>query len=200
MTVDIHPGEVIHSMDHLVLDLGTSTGSIAYLTIYSLGLMRDVGSGRVALLRTETADGVVDRCFGETVELAERMQQRLRRIRAEGGAAPSVGLDHDPLQADIRRVAISEPGDHWLVESSDHVVSASWRYPEPAFWLSAPAPSFHPSHDYVTTMVSYGRADLVVDGLTIAGEPYEHADWEQRLGRPFSSCHAALSETAIGAA
>lgn len=198
MTVDIHPGEVVHSMDHLVLDLGTTDGTTAYFTLYSIGLMRDVGSGQVALLRVPTPEGVLDRCFGDTVGLAARMQRRLRAIRSEGGAAPIVGLDHEPVQATIRRS--SDEGEHCVVQSGDHVISATWSEPEPAFWLSAPAPTFHPTRDYVTTMVSYRRAELVVDGTTVAGDPYAHDGWQQRLGRPFSSCHAALAETAIEAA
>lgn len=200
MTVDIHPGTVVHAMDHLVLDLATPDGATAYFTIYSLGLMRDVGPGRVALLRVSTPDGVLDRCFGETLGVAARMQHRLRAIRSEGGAVPLVGVDHAPHQATIRRSTTSDQGEHWMVRSADHVISAAWSGPEPAFWLSAPAPAFHPTRDYATTMVSYRRAELVVDGTSVSGEPYAHEEWQQRLGRPFSSCHIALAETAIEAA
>ena len=200
MTVDIHPGKVVHSMDHLVLDLATPDGAIAYFTIYSLALMRDVGPGRVALLRVSTPDGVLDRCFGETIGLAARMQHRLRAIRSEGGAVPMVGVEHAPERAIMRRSTTSGQGEHWMVQSADHVISASWSDPEPAFWLSAPAPAFHPSRDYVTTMVSYHRAELVVDGTTVSGKPYAHDEWQQRLGRPFSSCHVALAETAVDVA
>jgi hypothetical protein len=197
MTTQIHPGEVVHSMDHLVLDLATPHGTIAYFTIYSLGIMRDVGSGRVALLRVETPDGLVDRCFGESVALGERMQRRLQGMQTVGGSVPSVGIENPPQKSTIRRHPDVEGGEHWLVESAQHTVSAAWSAAEPAFWLSAPAPTFHPTRDYVTTMISYRRANLVVDGRTIDGEPYEHELWQERLGRPFSSCHAALAETAI---
>lgn len=197
MTTQIHPGELVHAMDHLVLDLATPDGTIAYFTIYSLGLMRDVGSGRVALLRVATPDGVIDRCFGETIALAERMQTRLRGM--QNPAVPAVGLEHPPQKAIIRRHPSLEAGEHWLVESPQHTVSAAWRAGEPAFWLSAPAPAFHPTRDYVTAMVSYRRAKLVVDGRDIEGETYNHARWEERLGRPFSSCHVALAETALEA-
>jgi len=197
MTVDIHPGNVVHSMDHLVLDLATPDGATAYFTIYSLALMRDVGKGKVALLQVSTPDGVLDRCFGETVELAGRMQRRLRGIRAEGSAAPAIGVGGAPVQASIQRVPTSGHGERWTVESVDHMISASWVSPEPAFWLSAPAPAFDPTRDYVTTMVGYRGAELVVDGTAITGDPYPHKEWERRLGRPFSSCHVALAETAI---
>lgn len=200
MTVDIHPGNVVHSMDHLVLDLATPDGATAYFTIYSLALMRDVGQGQVALLRVSTPEGILDRCFGETIGLAARMQHRLRDMRADGNAFPAVGVEGAPRQASIRRTRTSPQGEHWTVESADHMISASWISPEPAFWLSAPAPAFHPTRDYVTTMVSYRGAELVVDGTTIAGDPYSHEEWEQRLGRSFSSCHVALAETAIEAA
>ena len=196
-TVEIHPGEVVHSMDHLVLDLAGSDGPTAYLTIYSLGLMRDVGQGRVALLRCDTPGGAVDRCFGETVGLAARMQKRLRAIRSEGGSVPTVGGDDAPTQATIRRLPSSGDAEQWLIRSDDQEIVASWSDPEPALWLSAPAPAFHPTRDYVTTMVGYRRAELVVDGTRMTGEPYVHELWQQRLGRPFSSCHAALAETAI---
>lgn len=197
MTVDIHPGNVVHSMDHLVLDLATSDGSSAYLTIYSLALMRDVGPGRVALLRITRGDDVVDRCFGETIGLAARMQQRLRKARADGGNAPEVGITNPPIQASIRRTPTSAHGEHWMVESSENTIEASWSSPEPPIWLSAPAPSFHATRDYFTTMVSYRDSELVVDGHKVAGDPYPHALWEERLGRPFSSCHAAFAETAV---
>ena len=200
MTVDIHPGTVVHSMDHLVLDLATHDGAIAYFTIYSIALMQDVGPGRVALLRVSTPDGVLDRCFGETLGLAARMQHRLRAIRSEGGTVPMVGVEHPPVQATMRRSATSGQDEHWMVQSADHVISASWSNPEPAFWLSAPAPAFHPTRDYVTTMVSYQSAELIINGTTISGEPYAHEEWQQRLGRPFSSCHVALAETAVEAA
>ena len=85
------------------------------------------------------------------------------------------------------------------MQSDNHVISASWSDAEPAFWLSAPAPELHPTRDYVTTMISYQRAELVVDGSIVAGVPYAHDWWQERLGRPFSSCHAALAETAIEA-
>jgi len=200
MTVDIHHGKVVHSMDHLVLDLATPDGADAYFTIYSIALMRDVGSGQIALLRVSTPEGVLDRCFGETIGLATRMQRRLRDIRSAGGPAPSVGVDNAPHQATIRRSPTSDQREHCIVQSADHVISAEWSRPEPAFWLSAPAPAFHPTKDYVTTMVSYGRAELVVDGMRVLGDPYAHDEWQQRLGRPFSSCHVALAETAIEAA
>lgn len=199
MTVDIHPGTVIHVMDHLVLDLATPDGAIAYFTIYSLALMRDVGPGRVALLRVSTPDGELDRCFGETIGLAARMQHRLRSIRSKGGAVPGVGVEPAPQRATVRRLTSSSHGEHWMVQSDDHVISASWSEPDPAFSLSAPAPAFHPTNDYLTTMVSYRRAELVVDGTTVTGEPYPHEQWQQRLDRPFSSCHVALAETAIEA-
>jgi hypothetical protein len=79
------------------------------------------------------------------------------------------------------------------------LVSATWSAPESAFWLSAAAPAFHPTRDYVTTMIGYRRAALVVDGVAIDGQPYHHDVWQQRLGRQFSSCHAAWAETAIEA-
>lgn len=199
MTADIHPGKVVHSMDHLVLDLETPDAATAYFTIYSLSLP-EVGPGRVALLQVSTPDGVFDRCFGETIGLAARMQRRLRDIRSEGGVAPAVGIEPAPLQASIQRAPTSEQGEHWIVQSSDHLISASWSAPEPAFWLSARAPAFHPTRDYVTTMINYRQAELVVNGATIAGDPYAHDGWEQRLGRPLSSCHVALAETAIEAA
>ena len=186
-------------MDHLVLELATPDDTIAYFTIYSLGLMRDVGSGRVALLRVSTPAGVLDRCFGDTIDLAERMQRRLRGIRSDGGSVPAVGIEHPPLRASIRRIPSSGESETWMIASAEHTISATWSAAEPAFWLSAPAPAFHPTRDYVTTMISYRRAELVVDGATIDGEPHDHAGWEQRLGRPFSSCHAALAETAIEA-
>ena len=197
MTTEIHPGEVVHSMDHLVLDLATPDNKTAYFTIYSLGLMRHVGAGRVALLRVETPDGVIDRCFGDTVDLARRMQDRLRGIRAEGGPAPAVGVDHSPLAASIRRT--SDQDERWLVESDEHTISASWSQGEEPFWLTAPAPAFHPTRDYATTFVSYRQAELVVDGTAIDGSPFPHEEWQRRLGRPFSSCHVALAETAIEA-
>lgn len=200
MTVDIHAGNVVHSMDHLVLDLATPDRSVAYFTIYSLGLMRDVGPGRVALLRVSTEEGTIDRCFSETIGLGIRMQRRLRAIQADGGSVPTVGMPNPPVQATIERATSSDHGEHWTVESAAHTISASWSEPEPPFWVSAPAPAFHPTRDYVTTMVSYRKAELTVDGLTVAGEPYLHDGWHQRLGRPFSSCHVALAETAIEAA
>ena len=195
MTTEIHPGEVVHAMDHFVLDLATPDNTTAYFTIYSLGLMRQVGAGRVALLRVETLDGVIDRCFGDTVDLARRMQDRLKGIRAEGGPSPAVGIDHPPLVASIRRTS----DERWLIESDQHTISASWSDGEAPFWLTAPAPAFHPTRDYATTFISYRQAELVVDGTTIDGQPYPHEAWEQRLGRPFSSCHVALAETAIEA-
>lgn len=197
MTAVIHRGEVVHSMDHLVLELATPDDTIAYFTIYSLGLMRGVGSGNVALLRVSTPDGILDRCFGETIDLAERMQHRLRGIRSDGGSVPAAGTEHPPLRASIRRIPSSGESETWMVGSEEHTISAAWSAAEPAFWLSAPAPAFHPTRDYVTTMISYRRAELVVDGITIDGEPHDHAGWEQRLGRPLSSCHAAWAETAI---
>jgi hypothetical protein len=142
---------------------------------------------------------VIDRCFGETIGLAARMQHRLRTIRSEGGSAPLVGADHPPAQASIRRLPTSGNAEHWIVRSDDHAITASWSDPEPPFWLSAPAPTFHPTRDYVTTMVSYQHAELVVDGTMVDGDPYVNDEWQQRLGRPFSSCHVAWAETAIEA-
>jgi hypothetical protein len=194
LTVEIHTGEMVHAMDHLVLDLaGPDHGSV-YFTIYSLTMMRDVGPGLVALMRVETTDDVVDLCFGETTELAERMQHRLRNIDPDGP-----GLEHAPLQASIRRLPAPDQEMRWIVESAEHTVSAHWSAAEPAFWLSAPAPTFHPTRDYATVMVGYRQAELVIDGRPVQGEPYDHAFWEERLERPFSSCHAALAETAVEA-
>jgi hypothetical protein len=199
MTVQIHPGEVVHSMDHLVLELATPDETTNYFTIYSLGLMRQVGSGRVALLRVSTSDGILDRCFGESIDLAERMQRRLRRIRSDGGPAPAVGTEYPPIEASIHRLPSVDGDETWTVTSDEHTVSATWSSAEPAFWLSAPAPVFHPTRDYVTTMTSYRQAALVVDGTPIPGDPRDHAGWGERLGRPFSSCHAAWAETAVEA-
>ena len=184
-------------MDHLVLDLAASDGSTAYFTIYSLGVMRDVGPGRVALLQVATPNGVVDHCFGEPVGVAARMQKRLKTIGAQRSSIPSVGIDCPPEDATIVRSTTSETCERWVVQSRDHVVSASWSDPEPALWLSAPAPAFHPTQDYFTTMISYRRAKLVIDGIPAAGRPFPHDLWQQRLGRPFSSCHAAFAESAV---
>lgn len=186
-------------MDHLVLDLASPDGTDAYFTIYSVGLMRDVGAGRVALLRVRTSEGVLDRCVGETIGLAARMQRRLRHMGGSGVSVPAVGADHAPAQASIKRMPTSGRGEHWVVESAEHSISASWSVPDPALFVSAPAPAFHPTRDYVTTLISYRRAELWVDGTRIEGEPYEHTGWAERLGRPFSSCHVALAETAIEA-
>jgi hypothetical protein len=185
-------------MDHLVLDLVGSGGASAYFTIYSLGIMRDVGPGLVALLRAGTPDGVVDFCFGETVEVAERMQARLRGL-SQGGGAPEVGIANPPVEASIRRVPCGEHEMRWTVESRHHTVSAHWSVAEPPIWLSAPAPAFHATRDYTTVLVGYRHAALVVDGHPVEGKPYDHSAWNQRLGQPFSSCHAALAETAVQA-
>ena len=197
--IDIHDGEIVHSMDHFVLDLKTPENTNAYFTIYSLGMMRDVGTGLVALLRIETADGVIDGCYGETIGLAARMQRRLRTKGAKEDGTPVAGMASTPIRATIRRAPTSQQGEHWTVETAEHTVVASWSHPEPAFWLSAPAPEFHATHDYSTAMISYREAELVVDGKTVDGSPFPHEVWEQRLQRPFSSCHAALSEIAIEA-
>ncbi|MEX2422433.1 MAG: hypothetical protein WD990_00510 [Acidimicrobiia bacterium] len=186
-------------MDHLVLDIESDGSASAYFTIYSLGHMRDVGAGRVALLRIVTGGGVLDRCFSETPELGRRMQHRLRAIRADGGPAPEVGTTGPPIRASIRRLQGSDDEERWVVESPEHAVTVTWGAPEPPFWVSAPAGTFHPTRDYVTTMISYRQATLVVDDEQISGEPYDHAGWQQRLGKPFSSCHVALAETAIEA-
>lgn len=201
MTPDlfVHPGEVVHSMDHLVLDITSGGTPTAYFTIYSLGHMRDVGAGRVALLRVFTADSAIDCCFSETIELGSRMQERLRTIRTGGGSAPEAGTTGRPILATIRRLPGSDEEERWVVESPEHTIAATWSAPAPPFWVSAAAPTFHPSHDYVTTMISYRQASLVVDDTPISGQPYDHTSWEQRLGMPFSSCHVALAETAIEA-
>ncbi len=85
------------------------------------------------------------------------------------------------------------------MQAPDHTITATWGTPDPPFWVSAPAGTFHPTRDYVTTMISYWRASLVVDDTPISGQPYDHTVWRQRLGRSFSSCHIALAETAIEA-
>ena len=197
MKADIHQGEVIHSMDHFVLDLTSTGGAKAYFSIYALGFMKDVGAGMVALLRLDTPNGLLDRCFGETISLATRMQARLRTMRHGQGNAPNAGLEHAPTRASIRRSPSTGQSQQWVVESASHTISASWTKPEPPIWLSAPAPAFHPSRDYFTAMVSYDSAELVVDESAFEGSPYRHGAWEDRLGRPFSSCHAALSEVAV---
>jgi hypothetical protein len=184
-------------MDHFVLDLEGPDGSSAYFTVYSLSMMQDVGTGTVALLRISTSDGIHDHCFGETTELAARMQARLRDMQSQG-VAPA-GTDGKPTQAMIRRSPSAERGVEWVVESADHLISASWSLPDPAFWLTAPAPAFHHKRDYATVMVGYREAELVVDGNMAEGDPYDHPLWRARLGRSFSSCHAALSETAVEA-
>lgn len=195
MTVQIHDGEVIHSMDHYVLDLVGDNRSTAYFTVYELGMMRDVGSGLVALVRIATPSGTEDYCFGETIGLAARMQARLRHM----DRAPSIGTTNAPLRADIRRDPTFTQGVHWSVTAADHSVSATWASPEASFLVHAPAPSFHAERDYTTVMVGYDEAELVIDGQRVGGAPYSHAEWERRLGRPLSSCHVAFGEIAVEA-
>ncbi|HUG74708.1 MAG TPA: hypothetical protein VMM81_03430 [Acidimicrobiia bacterium] len=186
-------------MDHFVLDLATPDIKIAYFTVYSLGHMAEMGSGRVALLSATTNVGLVDVCFAETLELGERMQARLRALRQDGGRAPEVGVSSTPVLGSFSLTPSEEGEFTWTVDSTAHRVEATWRSGHEPFFVSAPMGSFHPSRDYVATMISFGQADLRIDDDAVDGHPYPHAWFEEVLGRTFSSCHVALAETAVEA-
>ncbi len=193
----LHPGDVVHSMDHFVMELATARPPTSYFTIYALGLMPAVGSGHVALASVDHGGRRLDLCLAESLQLGERMQQRLRALG--GGAVPAGAVAAAPQLAHFSRL-VSAGGEYrWVVESAAHRIEARWGGAEPAFWVSAPAPAFHPTRDYTSTFVGHWQAELVVDGLPVPGRPFDHAWWEERLGRRFSSCHVALAETAVEA-
>ena len=75
-----HPGSLIHSIDHYVLDLRWDDRTSAYLSLYSVGYMPEVGAGTIAMVQLATDRHEVALCLAETEELGIRMQQRLDRV------------------------------------------------------------------------------------------------------------------------
>lgn len=200
----IHPGDVVHTMDHHVMELRDSeTGSQAYLTVYSLAYMPEVGTGHCAFLRVRTQDhsGDVDLAFAETPGIGSAMQRRLQAILASDEVSLRTGIDLDrpPQPASFQREAGRDTYGYRIV-GAEHEVTASWLQPEPPLFVSAPRGSLHRERDIVATMIPCWDARLAVDGARIAGRPFADDFWKQHLGRPFSSAHLALGETAIATA
>ncbi len=192
----VHSGRVVHVMDHYVLELRTDDAAAAYVTVYDIHFMPEVGQGRVVL---GVIPGPTDRrdfCLADDPDTALRLQGRLRRLAPHG---LPLDLETTPEVAEIRRDVSATESTRWVAESANHRVDVRWVAPVEPFAVTAPAGSFHPGLDYSAVMVDFAGGSVAVDGGDVGGDIFDHAAWGRRLGRPLSSCHAALGETAVEA-
>lgn len=201
----IHPGQVIHAMDHYVMAIrNEQQRSAAFFSLYSLAYMPEVGAGHCCFLRIRTADGTgdVDLAFSETPEIGAAMRRRLQAMvpvaNPHGGLG--VDLDIEPELATFHRLPGPSDRFRYRVVADDHEICASWFDPEVPVWFAAPRGSFHEGRDLLGTIISCRGTALTVDGARVAGDAYADEAWEERLDRAFSSSHVALGEAALSPA
>jgi hypothetical protein len=127
----IHPGTVRHVMDHYVMDLrDPGSGAAAYLTVYSLAWMPEVGTGQLALLHVRDADGrdTIDVTLAEDPEAGRRMQARLKRLIATSDTSRGIGtdLDAEPIPATFERLPIQDGRFTYRIRADGLAVDATW--------------------------------------------------------------------------
>lgn len=198
----IHPGPILHTMDHYVMDLRDPRSEAAvYFTVYSLAYMPEVGTGKMGFLRVRDASGEtsVDIAFAEEREAGRRMQKRLQRIVATSDTSRGIGtdLESEPILASFERRPFAGGSAGYVVTTADMRIEGVWSGADEPMFVAAPRGSFHETRDITGTMVAFWAAQLTIDGVVAAGEPYADDWWFERLGRKFSSCHFSLGDTAM---
>jgi hypothetical protein len=194
MPAIIHPGAVIHCWDHLVMTLreevaGTATAAeTAFLSLYAITYSATLGSGHVAIVEA----GDVVATFTDDPGLGERQQRRLVGM-GDGRAA----LRRPPIIATFERRPYGPDGFGYRLSSRAHEVEARWEATDPPFWVDGQGGGFHAAEDIWAMMVGARRATLVVDGVAVAGLPFEDDVWIPKLGRSLSSAHAAFAEVRV---
>jgi hypothetical protein len=149
-----------------------------------------LGEGHVAFIRTPEG---LDVTVCDRLELGLRQQQRVRAI---GGM--SVGQSRPPVLATFDR--LYEPNSiRYLIAAEDLEIEARWEQLGSAFWMDARAPSLLPDEDIVSVFREARAGRVLVGGRPVGGSPFPDSRWVPKLGRTFSSCHAALGEVRIRA-
>jgi hypothetical protein len=200
----VHPGVVHHSMDHYVMDTRTEDGAVAaYLSLYSLAYMPEVGTGYVAFVRVrdETGDLNCEMVLAESIELGVRMQERISKLIKTSDVSLGIGpnLEMEPTVASFERQGWTD-GPGFRITAGTRSVDARWHNPGTVHWIAAPKGSLHHDRDILGTMIPFSNAELKIDSAPIPGNPYQDPWWQHRLDIPFSSTHVSLGDTALESA
>jgi hypothetical protein len=190
-----HPGAVIHCWDHLVITLRAEPDRVesGFLSLYAIAYSASLGAGHVAILEAPSAGGNgLAATLTDDLGLGERQQKRLIAI-----GEPRAALREPPVKATFERMPFGADGFGFRLTTEEHDIEARWEAPEPPFWVDGQNGAFHDSEDIWAMMVGAQRARLIVDGVALAGAPFEDDIWTPKLGRPLSSAHGAFAEVRV---
>ena len=192
MPAIIHPGAVIHCWDHLVMTLrdGPDGAETGFLSLYAITYSASLGAGHVAIVEIPAAGLVA--MLADAPGLGARQQQRLT-----GMGEPRAALRRRPVEATFERLPYGPDGFGFRIRTSDRLIEARWEATDPPFWVDGQNGGFHDSEDIWALMVGAHQARLIVDGVETAGAPFEDPEWQDKLGRTFSSAHGAFAEVRV---
>ena len=194
MTAITHPGAVIHCWDHLVITLRDADGTeTAFLSLYAIAYSRSLGAGHVALLEVHDPEaGPIAATLTDDPGLGLRQQQRLlamgdERMTRTGPALP----------ARFEREPFDPSGFGFRIAAEIGEIRARWDAPEDPFWVDGQGGGFSETEDIWAMFVGAGKATLAVNGVRVAGAPYDDDVWLPKLGRSLSSAHGAFAEVRL---
>ena len=201
----VHPGRIIHCVDHFVMDLRGEGRVGTYFTVYAVEYSPAMGTGHVAFLRIrgEQPGEDLDLTLTDSPEMARRMQARLRRLFTEVDFSRGIGteLDQEAIPARFERLPWTDEGVAWRIRPDDGasapLIEARWHDGDEPFWLAGMEGAFTEGRDIAGMMAGFDGATLRIGDRIAPGAAYDDPWWESRLGRPFSACHVALAEASL---
>jgi hypothetical protein len=190
VTARVHPGDVIHVWDHLVITLREGDRETAFLSWYAIAWSGSLGAGNVALF--EAPDAGVAATLADDFALGERMQTRLR-----GMAMDRPALADPPVLATFARRAFGANGFGVRITAPGIVVDADWAGATAPFWVDGEGGGFHASEDIWAAFVEAPAATISLDGRRLPGASFMDDVWVRVVGRALSSAHGAFSEVRV---
>ena len=194
MTAITHPGAVIHCWDHLVITLRDAAGSeTAFLSLYAIAYSASLGAGHVALVEVHASPrGPYAATLTDDLELGRRQQERLRAMDDERMVRSGL-----PRLARFEREPYGSSGFGFRISSDDLEIHARWEDPEAPCWVDGQKGGFSVREDIWAMFVGARRATLTIDGIEVAGDPFDDDIWLPKLGRSLSSAHGAFAEVRV---
>lgn len=115
----LHPGRILQSFDHFVIDLRGEGRAATYFTVYAVEYSPELGTGHVAFLRVHgsTRADDLELTLTDAPEMALRRQARLRHMLATVDMSRGIGtkLDQAPASAAFERLPWTKEGVGWRV-------------------------------------------------------------------------------------
>lgn len=189
----VHPGEVLQSFDHYVMDLRDEGNGSTYFSLYAVKYSPRLGGGHVAFLRSTSKDGThTDHTLTDTASMARRMRKRLKAM-----ASTLNDYDRVPVNAGFVQRPFANGSVGWSIKSENLSITAYWRQQRQAVWVQAKAGTLAADRDVLTVFVDFKVARLVINRRLARGRIYWPTALKSRVGRSFTSAHVYLGETSL---